>query len=231
MFLVNSRLDLFTAAPARSEREAHHAPGHPFSRSYGVILPSSLTWFLSRTSGFSPCPPVSVCGTDASSSSLRSFSWQQSVSRSVPPVGGTSRHVSGCGPADFPLRSPYTLGLPLPSGSRPGILRPSIARMKQYRTINLLSIGYAFRPRLRFRLTLGGRALPRNPWTFGGRDSHPPCRYSCLHGHLCAVHRAFRYGFDPHTALSYHILPSGRTSAASVPDLVPIIFGAEPLDQ
>jgi hypothetical protein len=39
-----------------------------------------------------------------------------------------------------------------------------------------LSIGYAFRPRLRSRLTLGGRTFPRKPWAFGGRDSHPPFR-------------------------------------------------------
>ncbi len=36
---------------------------HPFSRSYGVILPSSLTRVLSITLGFSPRLPVSVCGT------------------------------------------------------------------------------------------------------------------------------------------------------------------------
>ena len=36
---------------------------HPFSRSYGVILPSSLTRVLSLTLGFSPHLPVSVCGT------------------------------------------------------------------------------------------------------------------------------------------------------------------------
>ena len=36
---------------------------HPFSRSYGVILPSSLTRVLSHTLGFSPRLPVSVCGT------------------------------------------------------------------------------------------------------------------------------------------------------------------------
>ena len=34
MFLLNSRLDLFSAA---------HSREHPFSRSYGVNLPSSLT--------------------------------------------------------------------------------------------------------------------------------------------------------------------------------------------
>ena len=42
-----------------------------------------------------------------------------------------------------------------------------------YRNINRLCIGYASRPRLSSRLTLGGLALPRNPWIFGGRVSHP----------------------------------------------------------
>src|SRR5690606_13018907 len=42
---------------------AMHPKKHPFSRSYGVILPSSLTRVLSITLGFSPRLPVSVCGT------------------------------------------------------------------------------------------------------------------------------------------------------------------------
>ncbi len=37
--------------------------GHPLSLSYGVILPSSLTTVLSLALGYSPHPPVSVCGT------------------------------------------------------------------------------------------------------------------------------------------------------------------------
>ena len=36
---------------------------HPFSLSYGVILQSSLAIVLSLTSGFSPCPCVSIFGT------------------------------------------------------------------------------------------------------------------------------------------------------------------------
>ena len=55
VFLINSRLGLFTAALTKLE--------HPFSRSYGVILPSSLTRVLPLTLGFSPRLPVSVCGT------------------------------------------------------------------------------------------------------------------------------------------------------------------------
>ena len=48
---------------------------HPFSRSYGVILPSSLTRVLSLTLGCSPRLPVSVCGT-GHCFLTRSFSWQ-----------------------------------------------------------------------------------------------------------------------------------------------------------
>ena len=52
------------------------------------------------------------------------------------------------------------------------------------RNINLVPIAYAFRPRLRGRLTLSGLALLRNPWTSGERVSHPLCRYSCQHSHF-----------------------------------------------
>src|SRR5690606_40954656 len=52
-----------------------HPKKHPFSRSYGVILPSSLTRVLSITLGFSPRLPVSVCGT-GTIYLARSFSWQ-----------------------------------------------------------------------------------------------------------------------------------------------------------
>jgi hypothetical protein len=52
------------------------------------------------------------------------------------------------------------------------------------RNINLLSIVYAFRPRLRDRLTLGGFTFPRNPQACGGQDSHLPYRYSSRHNHF-----------------------------------------------
>ena len=54
MFLVNSCLGRFSAANSR---------WHPFSRSYGVNLPSSLTTLLPMALGSSPHLPVSVCGT------------------------------------------------------------------------------------------------------------------------------------------------------------------------
>ena len=60
------------------------------------------------------------------------------------------------------------------------------------RNINLVSIDYAFRPRLRSRLTLRGLALRRNPWTFGESVSHTLCRYSCQHSHFRYLQRPSR---------------------------------------
>ena len=54
MFLLNSCLGHFSAACFHRQ---------PFSRSYGFILPSSLTTLLPPALGFSPHPPVSVYGT------------------------------------------------------------------------------------------------------------------------------------------------------------------------
>ena len=43
----------------------------------------------------------------------------------------------------------------------------------RYRNLHLLSIDYAFRPRLRSRLTQSGRTFLWKPWVFGAWDSHP----------------------------------------------------------
>src|ERR1700761_347441 len=50
--------------------------------------------------------------------------------------------------------------------------------------INVVPIDYAFRPRLRGRLTLRRLTLRRNPWTFGDTVFHSVCRYSCQHSHF-----------------------------------------------
>jgi hypothetical protein len=60
------------------------------------------------------------------------------------------------------------------------------------RNINRISIDYAFRPRLRSRLTLRGLTLRRNPWTFGESVSHTFYRYSCQHSHFRYLHVLFR---------------------------------------
>ena len=76
-------------------------------------------------------------------------------------------------PAGFALRTATGLG---PQSDKGDPLSRSVttSHARGGRNLDLLSIDYASRPRLRPRLTLGGRPLPRKPWPNGGRDSHPP---------------------------------------------------------
>ena len=80
------------------------------------------------------------------------------------------------------------------------------------RNINRLSIGCAFRHRLRSRLTLGGLTFPRKPCAFGGRASHPSCRYSFRHAHSTSLHRSLRSGF---TADVDALLPPRNSRSAT----------------
>ena len=80
-----------------------------------------------------------------------------------------------------------------------------------YGNINPLSIDYASRPRLRSRLTLGGRTFPRKPWTSGGGDSH-----SSFATHADILTRVpsttgFRRRFIGHTTLPYRSHPLDRS--------------------
>ena len=50
--------------------------------------------------------------------------------------------------------------------------------------LNPFSIAYAFRPRLRVRLTLSRVTLLRKPWAFGEPEFHGLYRYSCQHTHF-----------------------------------------------
>ena len=52
------------------------------------------------------------------------------------------------------------------------LLCPHSSDDTRYRNLNLLSIGYAFQPRLRPRLTQSRSALLWKPWIFGLEDSH-----------------------------------------------------------
>jgi hypothetical protein len=137
VFLINSRPG-HLLCPLNKLRRDH------LSRSYVVILPSSLTAVLSSALGYSPHLPVSVLVRATVSSSLY-FSWaflhrlrqQNGLDLAKPPrlIGGSA-------------------------------LKRHIQRFNLYsrcRNINLLCIDYAFRPRLSFRLTLGGFTFPRNP--------------------------------------------------------------------
>src|SRR5215210_5193337 len=100
--------------------------------------------------------------------------------------------------------------------------------MTWYRNINLLAIDYAFRPRLRSRLTLSRRTLPRKPRTIGGGDSHPSL---VTHAGILASGAStagLRRRFAGAGTLSYRTaLPEGTaTPAASVTSLSPVEFSA-----
>ena len=153
MFLVNSCLGLFSAACLRR---------HPFSRSYGVNLPSSLTWVPSSALGFSPHLPVSVCGTGGCNLP-RSFSWRCRLALFGTCFPSPSRLALLRGGFASPAGRALGPGLPIPGS---GCLAASLHRSydcRRYWNLNQLSIAYAFRPRLRSRLTLGGRPFPRKP--------------------------------------------------------------------
>ena len=106
----------------------------------------------------------------------------------------------------------------LPSQSDKQRQRSAFVTTHGPRTIDLVPIAYAFRPRLRGRLTLRGLALRRNPWAFGERGSHPLCRYSCQHSRFRCLHPSSRKGFD---GLRNAPLPRLAASAASVHGLSP----------
>ena len=77
------------------------------------------------------------------------------------------------------------------------------------RNVRLLSIGYAFRPLLRCRLTPGGRTCPGKPWDSGDRNFHPVFRYSCPHNHWHEVHGRFRAPLQPVMPRSPTVPPCG----------------------
>ena len=154
---------------------------------------------------------------------LRSFSWQCGINRFV--RQSLSSSALAVEAPDLPRASGYRLKPGHPSPGRPILLRPSITRHRKYRNMNRFSFDYAFRPRLRYRLTLGGLTWPRNPWTFGVRVSRPHFRYSCQHPHFPALHHGSHHSFSARGTLPYH-RPEGR-SAASAHGLSPVIFSVQ----
>ena len=93
------------------------------------------------------------------------------------------------------------------------------AFLRGYGNINPLSIDYACRPRLRSRLTLGGLAWPRNPWSSGGGVSHSPfATHACILTRVASTAGSLRR-FDGHTTLPYpstHLADSRRRRRAHV---------------
>ena len=140
-------------------------------------------------------------------------------------------HASGSQSADLPTDHPTRLyrnfqsPACLPSCVTPS-LKQSLPVLEYPPVVHLLRS----LPRIRSRLTLGRRSLPRNPYAFGGKDSHLSFRYSYQHSHFPAVHRALQHDFCPQGTLPYPV-HSRAQPRLRFRTLAPGIFGAASLDQ
>jgi hypothetical protein len=150
VFLVNSRVGRFAAAPSRSPSQGRFTLlGRPLSRSYGANLPSSLTrdhpstLVLSHPAtgvglryGRPRLPPRAFSRRLGSTESPKAGAFE-----SLTPRQNTPEEVP---PAGFDAPCPMgALGLPNPA------TRGDFDVRGRGRNIDRLSIAYAFRPRLR----------------------------------------------------------------------------------
>ena len=190
-------------------------------------MPSSLTRVISITLVFSTCPPVSVL-VRARASSLEDFlggmasgtrrlraSWHRTSGYAAP-------HLTRATPTCLSQDNHHLGSLSLPR------LPIGQTEATWYRNINLLAIDYAFRPRLRSRLTLSRRTLLRNPWTIGGGDSHPSfvTNAGILTSHASTA--GLRRRFTGMGTLSYRAksIEIDFAPAASVTSLSPVTLSA-----
>ncbi len=162
--------------------------GHPFSRSYGVNLPSSLTEVPSPTWGSSPCPPVSVCGTVA-----RTLASGFSGSPRPMPLGRGRTPASpsplGQRPRVFPPRASLpastpsrTLALPheVPASLITDTRGTGLITRSPSPTARALGLGPPHPQRM-------NRAAEPSGIRWGGFS--PPSRYSYRHSHSRPLHR------------------------------------------
>ena len=230
MFLVNSRYPLVTAAPLSSgSKSLHPVRAHLLPK-----LRCQFAEFLNQSSlkrlrmlSSSTCVGFRY---DQLYISTRGFSWKRGINELGIGKAATSHH-----PLElrFPVCPKRVLGNP-PTGlnrtSISGLAYPSPSPLastiySRCRNMNLLAIDYAFRPRLRYRLTLGGLTLPRKPRTYGEPVSHRLYRYSCQHYHFQPLQPSLRSTFAATGTLPYHF--NKLKFAASVLCLSPVKFSAQ----
>ena len=178
---------------------------HPFSLSYGVILPSSLTRVLSRALGFSPCLPVSVYGT-GTNFLTRGFSWQFGVNDFGTSFPSPS-HLSVFIERFFLL---YHLHAWTHSSIR-ALHLSSCVTPSFLTSVGGTGISTSCPSPTPFGLGLG----PGLPWADepspgilrlpAGRILTCLLAYLCQHSLLLAVHRSLQYGFFLPGLLPYHL--------------------------
>ena len=180
-----------------------------------MLLPPAL--------GFSPHPPVSVYGTGVLWT-IAAFPGRR-IPRFATSVRSASRHWLSL--QGFSSVTPPALAPVFPFPARVPRLRPHSSAIRQYRNLNLLSIGYAFQPRLRSRLPQGRSALPWNPWISGRKDSHLPLATHSGILSSCLSTAPYSTASPIQECSSTNLSVPRRRRRVSAPD----IFGAGPLGQ
>jgi len=160
--LVNSRQGLVTATP----RGFLHLQKHPFSRSYGANLPSSLAGVRPLPLACSASLPVSVCGTVTIRLITTSEVFLGSV-KSAPLhlIKGAPLHHSGsrCG-FTYTLLSPCGLeGHATCPRCLSSCVTPLVSPYGGAGILTRFPSATPFGFTLGYRLTLGGRPFPRYP--------------------------------------------------------------------
>ena len=149
MFLLNSCLGHFSAA-------CHQALLLPKLRSHFAEFLNNASPVGLRILSSSTCVGLRY-GYFMNNSG---FSWQ--LAHTLPYFYFSPHHAFGL-PCGFSYRTPTSLARGFPFRAYALHTCPHSSVLLQYRNLNLLSIGYDSRPRLRPRLTQGRSALPWKP--------------------------------------------------------------------
>src|SRR5690606_7596959 len=163
VFLVNSRLGLFTATSSGSSRKGFHPTEAPLlPKVRGQFAEFLNRGSLARLRILSP-PTCVGLRYGRQCTSLEAFLGSVGSASSL--LYFAPHHGSGSRAADLPTAHPTRLDRDDQRPAAPTLLRHPIAQTVHHRhgNINPLSIAYAFRPRLRSRLTLSGRTFLRKP--------------------------------------------------------------------
>jgi hypothetical protein len=170
VFLLNSRQSHFTATFQHFGYP--NARRYPFSRSYGVMLPSSLTRVLPFALVYSTHLPVSDCGTGTPGSSLRGFSGQ---------FGSTTcalkaRHRASARRTDLPIQlSPTRLAPDTLAGPNYRLADRSASPLRSPEVVpECRTVVHSLRltASAKARLTRRGLTLRRKPEIYGEHGSH-----------------------------------------------------------
>jgi hypothetical protein len=150
VFLLNSRSSLVTATPRKERRCSRLPRGHPFSQSYGVRLPSSLTIVLSRAWVSSTRLPVSVCGT-VGGFLARGFSGHLSSPVRVRCYPFASLFAACMCPTDLPIGPGYRKDPDFLPRAVTFQMRPPFAHNGTHRSRNVDRAAIAYPARVRLR--------------------------------------------------------------------------------